>query len=152
MPQLPPGAPGLTKLPPASLPLPLVRPESAAFWTGGRTGHLMVQHCPACDRFHHPPLPTCPNCQSDAVAPLPVSGIGTVVSFTLNVHAWREDMELPLAIAFVELQEQPGLWLLTNIVRARPDALAAGMRVRVVFEPRGDGIWLPLFEPWTPPA
>ena len=140
----------LTQFPPASLPLPLVRVESAAFWTGGRTGHLMIQRCQACARLHHPPLPTCPHCQSDAVDAQPVSGIGTVISFTLNLHPWRPDMALPLAIAYVELQEQRGLWLLSNIVGAQPDSLAIGARVRVLFAPRGD-VWLPLFEPCNAP-
>jgi uncharacterized OB-fold protein len=46
----------------------------------------------------------------------------------------------------VELVEQPGLRLLTNIVEADPDLLRIGMRLEVVFEKRGD-IGLPQFRP-----
>ena len=36
-------------------PLPLVVPETEAFWTGGRDGHLVVKRCPECGR--PPPQP-----------------------------------------------------------------------------------------------
>ena len=52
----------------------------------------------------------------------------------------------PYAIAIVELDEQRGLRLMTNIVNCPAEAVRIGMRVRVVFEQRED-VWIPLFEP-----
>ena len=52
----------------------------------------------------------------------------------------------PYVIAIVELDEQPGLRLTTNIVNCPVEAVHIGMRVRVLFDHRED-VWLPLFEP-----
>ena len=53
-------------------------------------------------------------------------------------------------VALVELAEQPGLRLTTNIVHCPPEAVGIGQEVEVVFrrieDPGGD-VWLPLFEP-----
>ena len=49
-------------------------------------------------------------------------------------------------IAIVEMDEQSGLRLTTNIVNCDIQAVAIGMRVRVLFEQCAD-VWLPLFEP-----
>ncbi|MSQ73254.1 MAG: DNA-binding protein [Betaproteobacteria bacterium] len=134
------------EIPPLSLPLPLVRPETRAFWTGGARGELMIHRCGACSRLHHPPLPICPHCQDDGVAPCAVSGRARIVSFTVNHQKWRPDMTEPYVVAYVELDEQQGLWLLTNVINAPPENLLIGQRVKVLFVQRED-VWLPLFEP-----
>jgi uncharacterized OB-fold protein len=50
-------------------------------------------------------------------------------------------------VAIVELEEQPSLRLTTNLVGCEPAAVRIGMPLRVVFEAREDGVFLPLFEP-----
>jgi hypothetical protein len=50
-------------------------------------------------------------------------------------------------VAIVELVEQPGLRMLTNVVGCDPERVAAGMAVTVEFEPLADDIWLPVFRP-----
>jgi hypothetical protein len=49
-------------------------------------------------------------------------------------------------IAIVELDEQSGLRLTTNIVNCDIGGVVIGMRVRVLFERCAD-VWLPLFQP-----
>ncbi len=127
-------------------PLPAVTPESEAFWTGGRDQKLMIARCGDCGRLHHPPLPICPHCQSWSVAPVPVSGEGVVVSYTINHQAWLPNMQVPFAIAYVSLCEQSDVWLLSNIVDCRPDQVQIGMRVRCRFVQHED-VWLPVFFP-----
>ena len=53
----------------------------------------------------------------------------------------------PYAIAIVELDEGPRM--MSNIVGIpnTPDHLVLDMELRVVFEPRGDGLQVPVFEP-----
>jgi uncharacterized OB-fold protein len=53
---------------------------------------------------------------------------------------------VPYVIALVELPEQTGLRLTTNIVRCDPAAVHVGMAVRVVFAAVED-VFLPVFEP-----
>jgi uncharacterized OB-fold protein len=134
---------------PSSAPgrhLPLVTPESHDFWHAGAHGQLVIRRCQACQRMHHPPLPICPSCQSWDVAGETVSGRGSVVSFTINRQAWLPGMQVPFVIAYVELEEQPGLWLMSNIVNCDPAAVHIGMAVRCTFVQQAD-VWLPLFEP-----
>lgn len=126
--------------------LPALTPENEFFWKAGASGRLLFVLCPDCGFRVHPPLPICPRCHSRAVAPQPVSGLATVVSLSINRQVWEKGLEQPYVIAIVEIDEQPGLRLTTNIVNCAVDAVHVGMRVRVLFEQRED-VWLPLFEP-----
>lgn len=127
---------------------PALDDENRFFWTSGEDGVLRFLRCQACGRYLHPPIPRCPACGSRDVAPEPVSGRGTVFSYTVNHHPWDGGTE-PYAIGLVELDEQPGLRLTTNIVGCDPDDVRIGMPVRVVFEQHGI-VWYPLFEPDGP--
>jgi len=50
----------------------------------------------------------------------------------------------------VELEEQPGLKVTTNMVDAGYDELSCGMPVEVDFREVGPGFVLPMFKPATP--
>lgn len=126
--------------------LPRTTLESAAFWRGGAEGRLLIQRCAHCARYHHPPLPICPHCLDRDVRPTAVSGRGTVHSYTINHQAWLPGMQVPFVIAYVAIDEQPDVWLMTNIVGCASEAVAIGQRVRVVFEQQED-VWIPLFRP-----
>ena len=52
----------------------------------------------------------------------------------------------PYAIAIVEIEEQPSLRLMTNIVNCPVEDVQIGMAVRVIFEEHDD-VHIPLFEP-----
>ncbi len=116
------------------------------FWTGGERGELLIARCGDCGHYTHPPLPRCPACLSDAMAPTAVSGRGTVQTFTLNVREWNPTYTHPYVIAVVSLEEQADLRLVTNVVGCDPLDVYIGMPVRVAFEPQGNA-WLPMFEP-----
>ncbi len=130
--------------------LPAVTPENEHFWRGGEAGELRFLRCDDCGTWIHPPQPRCPTCLSKAVAPQAVSGRGRVLTYTVNHQSWYPDLDPPYVVAIVELPEQSGLRLTTNIVGIAPDEVDFDMAVRVVFEeypdPRGN-VWLPFFEP-----
>jgi uncharacterized OB-fold protein len=126
--------------------LPRVTPENEHFWTGGETGELRFLRCQACGYYIHPPAPICPECLSKDLAPEPVSGRGVVYTFTVNHQAWFPTLDPPYVVAIVELTEQRGLRLTTNIYGCEPDDVTIGMPVRVVFDHYED-VWLPMFEP-----
>lgn len=131
--------------------LPVLTPENEFFWKAGAHGKLLFMQCPACGFYVHPPLPICPRCQSRDVAPQAVAGMATVVSFTVNRQIWEPGLEAPYVIAIVEIDEQRGLRLTTNIVNCAIDSVHIGMQVRVLFDQRED-VWLPLFEPMFEPV
>lgn len=125
--------------------LPALTPDTAPFWQGGAEGVLRMHHCDDCARWFHPPAPVCPRCGGFAVAPRAVSGRGTVASFTVNHQAWTPELKAPYVVAVVELDEQPGLRFVSNVVGCPPDEVRIGLPVRVTFE-RHEDVWLPLFE------
>ena len=126
--------------------LPRVTDQNRHFWTGGAQGKLQFLRCRPCGSFVHPPAPLCPACLSRDVIASAVSGRARVLTVTLNHQPWVPAPDHPYAIAIVEIEEQPGLRLMTNVVNCPPEAVTIGMSVRVVFE-RHDDVYVPLFEP-----
>jgi uncharacterized OB-fold protein len=131
--------------------LPALTLENAFFWRSGASGALRFMRCTACGHYVHPPLPICPVCKCREVREEAVSGRGSVLSYTVNRQVWEKGLEAPYVIAIVEMDEQRGLRLTSNIVNCALDEVAIGMRVRVTFQNCED-VWLPLFQPdSTPP-
>ena len=79
----------------------------------------------------------------------PVSGRGTVHSVTAVHHGFVPGVDLPYLVALIELDEQPGLRLLTNVVECAPEQVHIGMPVHAVFVPFAgrDDIAAPHFQP-----
>ncbi|MDG2002335.1 MAG: OB-fold domain-containing protein [Novosphingobium sp.] len=125
--------------------LPLLTPETEAFWTGGKNGELLIQRCGTCGLYQHPPLPICSACRTETVASAAVSGKGKVKTFTINHQPWMPGLDEPFVFAAVELDEQAELYIFSNILAA-PEAVTSGMRVKVSFE-HLDDVWLPMFTP-----
>jgi hypothetical protein len=69
-----------------------------------------------------------------------------VATFTINIQPWIPGFDPPYVIAMVEIEEQPGVRLTTNIVGCAPEDVYIGMPVEVQFE-HNDDVWLPLFAP-----
>ena len=125
-------------------PIPQITDENGAFWTGGRDGEILINRCTSCGYWIHPPTPRCPKCLSDAVEPQAASGRGTVYSYTINRQAWVPGLEVPFVIAMVELDDQPGLRLMTNIVDCPTEEVEIDMPVEVAFVERGEA-FIPVF-------
>lgn len=129
--------------------LPKLTDQNRDFWTAGSRGELRFWRCLDCGEYIHPPLPMCPRCHSKKLATEPVSGRATLASYSINYQPWMPGPELPYVVAIVEMVEQTGLRLTTNLVNCPLDEIKVGMPVRVTFErhadPDGD-IYIPLFE------
>lgn len=126
--------------------LPVLTEENDFFWTSGADGRLRFLRCTDCRSIVHPPAPVCPQCWSRTLAPSPVSGRGTVASFTVNHHPWLPGYDPPYVVALVEIEEDQGVRVMTNIVECAPEDVSIGMAVEVMFEHHED-VWLPLFRP-----
>ena len=94
----------------------------------------------------HPPAPLCPECLSRDLSPEAVSGRAVVHTFTVNHQPWIPGFDPPYVVSIVELDEQEGLRLTTNLVNCKPEDISIGLRVHVLFEDLGEGVFLPLFE------
>src|ERR1700675_2572774 len=118
------------------------------FWDTAREHKLVIQRCDACGYYIHWPGVICPRCQSDKLSPTEVSGKGTVFTYTIVHHVFAPVYadEVPYSLAIVELDEQPGLRMLANILDCPNDALYIGMPVEVMFQDL-DNVTLPQFRP-----
>lgn len=126
--------------------LPKVTPGNEHFWKGGAEGELRFLRCQDCKYYIHPPSPICPECLGKSLVVEAVSGRAHVLTYTINHQPWIPGVPLPYAIAIVEIVEQKGLRLMTNIVDCPIDEIEIGMPVRVRFE-QYDDVYLPLFAP-----
>lgn len=126
--------------------LPRVTPLNEHFWRGGADGELRFLRCQDDGTYVHPPAPICPECLGKNVSPEAVSGRATVLTYTLNHQQWVPAPDHPYCIAIVELEEQSGLRLMTNIVNCPAEDVRIGMAVKVLFEEYED-VFIPVFEP-----
>ena len=74
-----------------------------------------------------------------------MSGRGRVVTYTVNHQAWKPELTEPYVVAIIELEEQAGLRLLSNVVGIPTDQVHIDLPVQVRFEQHED-VWLPLFK------
>jgi uncharacterized protein len=133
-------------VPTANAPLPALDPDNTAFWTGGRSGELLITRCGSCRRWLHPPVPVCRHCLSTDVTPEPSLGTGKVLTYTVNRHPWLPSLPPPYVIAVIGLDDDSDLRVTTRLLDVDPEFVTVGMRVRVRFEQAYD-VWLPLFAP-----
>ncbi len=118
-------------------PVPEPDELSRFYWDAAAEGRLVVQRCSACRRYLFPPSVACPRCRTETLVPTPVSGRGRVHAFTVARQAFDPSFEIPYVLALVELEEDPEVRILTNLVQSDPAAVRGGVAVEVVFETRG---------------
>jgi hypothetical protein len=127
-------------------PVPIPDLDSAAFWEGLSQHHLLIMRCNDCDYWVHPPLAGCPRCLSSSLSAQEVSGRGVLYSFTVVNREFAPGIKPPYVAAYVDLDEQEYLRLLTNIVNVRIGDIKIGMAVQVRFVDIGEAT-LAMFEP-----
>ncbi len=108
------------------------------------TPELLIEHCYECARWVHPPAGQCRDCGGPLVA-RPVSGRGTVFTYTVNHHPYNPEIPVPYVIALVELAEQSGLRVAANIVDCEPESVTCGMALGI--RPERGSAGAPQFAP-----
>lgn len=131
-------------------PLPQPDAETAFFWEGTSRRALLILRCDACGTYVHYPRPACHACGARALTPTSVSGRGTVHTFTVT-HRPVPGFDPPFVVTIVELEEQPGLRMVSNLIGLEPDDVRIGMPVEVAFQPAAEDVWLPVFRPANRP-
>lgn len=128
-------------------PIPICDPETAPYWEAARAHELRLPRCARCGHYEFPPKPRCSACLADALEWVKVSGHGTVFSFAIMRESFMKAFEPPYVVAQVELEEQPGLLVMTNIVDADVADVRIGQLVEVTFEDRSPDVTIPQFRP-----
>ena len=101
----------------------------------------MIRRCNGCDAVLHMPRAYCHTCGSWEGRWEPVSGRGSVYSWTVVAHQVHPAYPAPYTVVLVELEDLPQARLV-GFLDGRP-ALVAGQRLQVWFEDLDDGVVLP---------
>jgi uncharacterized OB-fold protein len=129
-------------------PVPAPEDVTRFYWDAAAEHRFVLQRCRSCAKFQYPPEICCVHCQAEEFEPIEVSGRGVIYSYSVvdrPLHAGFVDA-LPYVVVLVELADQPGLRILTNLAHVpEGTSLSCGMPVEVVFEDRG-GFVLPQFQ------
>ena len=129
-------------------PLPAPDELTRFYWAAAAEHRLVLQRCRSCSKLQYPPEICCAHCQAEEFEAVEASGRGVIYSYSIvdrPLHAGFVDA-LPYVVVLVELADQPGLRILTNLVDVpEGTSLSCGMPVEVVFEDRG-GVVLPQFQ------
>ena len=125
--------------------LPRPTQDDAPFFASVHARNMALQRCVACRRFRYYPAPICPHCASFHFAWEPVSGRGTVHSFTWVYRAAPGfEAMVPYAYGVVELEEGP--MMTTVFVDVGIDQLRIGLPALVSYEQVTEDCTLPYFK------
>jgi uncharacterized OB-fold protein len=127
-------------------PVPVADMDSEGFWSGIRDHKLTVQRCVACRSWIHPPLAACSRCRSFELEFEPVSGRGTVYSYTIVHREFTPGILPPYVVALVDLDDAE-VRLVSNIVQVDSADIRIGMPVQVAFHDITRSATLALFTP-----
>lgn len=127
-------------------PAPPLTARTEQYWRSGADGKLRIARCQSCEYYLHPPLPVCSQCHGRTISFEAVSGKGTIWSYTINRYQWSKGLKPPYIVAEVELLEQEGLKIVTNVVGLNVEDAEIDMQVHVEFEQAGDA-YIPVFRP-----
>ena len=117
---------------------------SKPFWDSCKAEAMEIQRCDDCGTYAYYPVYICPECASRSLRWTRVSGRGTVYTYTVAERSIFEDVEGPMVVALIELEE--GAMMTSNIKTDDPQSVHVGMPVKLAYEPVSDEITLPVFE------
>jgi uncharacterized OB-fold protein len=128
-------------------PLPEADPVSAPYWESLKAHELKLQHCGGCGKFIFYPRGICPHCHSEELTWQPVSGKGSIHSFTIIYRHWNPAFNVngPFAVALVELEEGPRLVANLADVEADPASISIGAPVELLYDDVTPEVTLPKF-------
>ena len=132
---------------PDGMPQPLADAISLPFWQAAAEHRLVVQRCTGCGHMRLPPAPICPECRSAAADWKRVSGRGEVYTYTIVHRPIAAGQQLPFVIAVIALAEAGGVRIISNLVGGKPDDVAVGMPVELVWEDMSAELAVPRFRP-----
>ncbi|MSP56001.1 MAG: Zn-ribbon domain-containing OB-fold protein [Myxococcales bacterium] len=126
-------------------PLPTPTSVSRRYWDSVNAEALTIPRCRDCGAVHFYPHALCVSCMSPNLDYIPVSGNGTVYTYTVirSPQPAFRGME-PYVVANVELDE--GVRMMANVITDDPDSVGIGTRVRLVYQPVTPDQKMPQFE------
>jgi uncharacterized protein len=126
-------------------PLPVLDGMNRPFWEAARQGQLRMQCCTECRHIRYPISHVCPNCLSENVEWVGLSGRGTVYSSIVFHQVYDPGFanDVPYNVSLVQLEEGPRMF--SNVVGVPPSEVKVGAKVEVFFDPVTPDISIPRF-------
>lgn len=131
-----------TTLPPDAIRI-TTDAHTEPFWQAAKEGRLVAQQCRSCRAFRFPPGPFCPECRSQDVDWVPLTG-ASVLSYTV-VRGLPGMKDLLLVPVVVEFANAPGVHVVSNVLDIAPGEVTVGLALDADFLPIADGWRLPVF-------
>lgn len=131
---------------------PDITPLTKFFWDGCAERSLRILRCVDCKFYVHLPRPVCPKCLGEDLQPEQISGRGVLYSHTTTTRAFDPFYvdKVPYVLAVVELEEQQGLRVASQMVNYAEFALRVGLEVEVQWVDLHETLTLPYFRPSNP--
>jgi uncharacterized OB-fold protein len=135
---------------PPTPPVPAISAAMQPFFEAAREHRLVVQQCRSCGALRFPAREICTRCLARDLGWAPVTGRGTVFSYTVVHQVYHPGFAdaVPYPVVIVELEE--GVRMVSNLVDCPLTAIAVGMPVEVVFDELTPEVTLPRFRPLSP--
>jgi uncharacterized OB-fold protein len=130
---------------PDAMPQPMSDVATLPFWQAAAEHQLVVQRCSACGHTRIPGAPVCSKCRSESAEWTAVSGRGEIYTYTIVHRPVAPNMQLPFVIAVIALEDAGGVRIMSNVVGAKPEEIAIGARVEVVWEDMSAELAVPRF-------
>src|SRR6516164_2178825 len=127
--------------------LPAPDESSAPYWEAAAEHVLKLPRCSICHEFTLPPDITCPNCHTldPNFTWEAVSGRGRIRTWTVVRHSFLKGFELPFMLVDVQLDEQPKVRMIGQLLDGADAPVSIGDAVMVAFEDLASDLSLPAF-------
>lgn len=128
-------------------PLPAITLDTEEFWKSTKAHEAKLQKCNNCGKFWYYPGPLCHYCGSRDFTWTPITGKGSIWTYSLLERAKGNPYEddVPIAIIIVQLDDGP--MMMSNLFDYEDEELAIGTRVTIDYEDVDDEVTLIVFTP-----
>lgn len=118
-------------------PTSLDTTSTLGFWEGLKQRRFLTTRCTHCGEVFFPPRSHCPRCLGRDLAWVPLSGRGTLLSWT-EVHIPGPDFDTPFLMGVVDLDEGLGR-VVSRLIEVEESQLRFGLPVKVVYTDVDEG-------------
>jgi uncharacterized OB-fold protein len=119
-------------------PLPEKQPENAPLWEGLAQREFRVPKCGNCGAFNWVPYPACRKCLSEDLTWTPISGNGTLFTYTIihrGLGAFHKDVPYVVGLVDMELPNDiRSVIVLGNVVGVPHEDIHIGMPLKMAFK------------------